>query len=117
MQIIDEMGYGQERNADDKFANSGSAMKTSNVGSKYLLKSKTGKLISVHKSAPEAVAARNKIGDHTTHSIIKEDLVNEVNYNEDGKKKGKIADASEKNLHVKKTPAILTTTIAKLLAK
>lgn len=66
--------------ADRDFGNHGSARptlsKTSMTSSsaKYkLTHKKTGKVISIHKSAPEAVTARNKIGNSESHAILKEE--------------------------------------------
>jgi hypothetical protein len=50
---------------------------TTNKKSKYHVKHKgTGKIVSTHASAPDAVRARAKLGPvgHQTHSIIKEDI-------------------------------------------
>jgi hypothetical protein len=65
--------------ADRDFSNHGSARpnvaKTAVAKAKYHVKSKkTGKIVSTHASAPDAVRARGKLGTHETHSIIKEEF-------------------------------------------
>jgi hypothetical protein len=72
---LDEMGYGTARHADFDFADSGSAQKV--TSKKFHLKTKAGRLVSTHSNALDAVRARDKIGDHNTHSIVKE-MVEEV---------------------------------------
>lgn len=75
---LNEMGYGDARAGEHHFATHG----IKNVKkSKYHVKHKvTGKIISTHASAPDAVRARAKLGGSESHSIIKEeqDLTEQV---------------------------------------
>jgi hypothetical protein len=65
------MGHAAEREFVSQHATASSAPKKS----KYHVKHKgSGKIISTHASAPDAVRARSKIGGADTHSIIKEDV-------------------------------------------
>lgn len=74
---LDEMGYGSARAGEYEFARSGTAAPQKKT--KFILKNKaTGKVLSIHADAPSAVAARNKIGSFSTHSIIKEESLDEV---------------------------------------
>lgn len=69
---LNEMGYGSERGAEHAWASSGNHKPVAK--SKYHVKNKTtGKIVSTHASAPDAVRARAKIGGHDTHAIIKEE--------------------------------------------
>lgn len=71
-ELTESMGYGSERAGEHEFATRGSTAPKGN--SKYHVKlKKTGKIISTHSNAPDAVRARAKIGSADTHSIIKED--------------------------------------------
>lgn len=82
---VDEMGYGQARRADYDFADSVPAQKQ--VTKKFLLKTKAGKLVSTHSNALDAVRAREKIGDFNTHSIVKEEVEEIEEINEELEKK------------------------------
>ena len=69
------MGHAAERD----FSHNGSARapvaKTAVAKTKYHVKNKkTGKIVSTHNNAPDAVRARGKLGTHETHSIIKEEF-------------------------------------------
>ena len=70
--LDERTGYGELRHADFNFANSEPV--ATKVQKKFYVKTKAGKIVSTHSNALDAVKARAKIGDHTTHSIIKEEV-------------------------------------------
>lgn len=75
---LNEMGAGQARAGEHQFATMGAHNPKK---SKYHVKHKvSGKIISTHASAPDAVRARAKMGGADSHSIIKEeqDLTEQV---------------------------------------
>lgn len=73
--------YGSGRSMEHDFAN----QVATKVTSYKLVDKKTKRVVSTHRSAPEAVQARNKIrGTMDSHSIVKEDL-NEVHLDPDYK--------------------------------
>lgn len=46
---------------------------------KYHVKNRsTGKIVSTHSNAPDAVKARKSVGDASTHAIVKEDTLDEL---------------------------------------
>jgi hypothetical protein len=77
-EIDEAMAHGEARHADNDFAHSGSAPGVKR--SKYHVKSKvSGKIISTHTNAPDAVRARAKIKNGAdTHSIIKEEVMSQT---------------------------------------
>lgn len=65
------MGHAAER----EYATNGAAKSSIPSKTKYIVKHKTtGKVLSTHTNAPDAVRARNKAGAQDTHSIIKEEF-------------------------------------------
>ena len=70
--LDERTGYGELRHADFNFANSEPVV--TKVQKKFYVKTKAGKIVSTHSNALDAVKARAKIGDHTTHSIVKEEV-------------------------------------------